>query len=111
VPLWWLVECALEFVVAAGIATYGNVAWWWLNRAVLGPYLLRPTDRVMEWITSAYGWLLRASLRSWPVVLGVGAALILLAAGMLWFDVLGRELTPSAPVKRSSPGTTKWKEC
>jgi multidrug efflux pump subunit AcrB len=100
VPMWWLVECALEFVLAAGLASYGNLAWWWLDKTVLGPCLLRPTDRLMAWTTTAYGRLLNAALRAWPTVLGVGAILILLAAGMLWFDVLGRELTPSEDQSR-----------
>src|SRR5205807_7903041 len=97
---WWLVESALEFAAAALLASYGNIGWWWLDRSVFGPCLLRPTDRLMDWTTRTYGGLLRGALARWRMVLGIGGGLIALAAGMLWFDVLGRELTPSEDQSR-----------
>src|SRR5262249_22238764 len=44
--------------------------------------------------------LLRWSLDYWGMVLAAGAALMVVAAAFLYFDVLGRELTPSEDQSR-----------
>src|SRR5207237_2193579 len=51
-------------------------------------------------LTGGYAWFLRVALRGWPAVLGVSVVLIALAGGMLYFDVLGRELVPSEDQSR-----------
>jgi multidrug efflux pump subunit AcrB len=97
---WWAAECAAEFSIGALFVCYGNVGYWLFDRFVLGPLVLRPVDALLGLTTRAYGVLLRASLAAWPVVLAVSLGLILAAAGMLYFDVLGRELTPSEDQSR-----------
>jgi HAE1 family hydrophobic/amphiphilic exporter-1 len=98
--LWWLAESAAEFGGAFLLVRYGRVAYGLLDRFLLGPLLVRPTDWVMERMTRGYGRLLRLSLTLWPVTLTAAAAVALLAAGMLYFNVLGRELTPSEDQSR-----------
>jgi multidrug efflux pump subunit AcrB len=97
---WWAAESAAEFSIAALIVCYGNVLYWLFDRFLLGPLLLWPVDRALELTTRAYAVLLRAALAAWPVVLLVSFGLILAAAGMLVFDVLGQELTPSEDQSR-----------
>jgi multidrug efflux pump subunit AcrB len=97
---WWTAECAAEFSIGALVVCYGNVGYWLFDRFVLGPLVLRPIDMLLGLTTRAYAVLLRASLAAWPVVLAVSIGLILAAAGMLYFDVLGRELTPSEDQSR-----------
>src|SRR5439155_6666194 len=97
---WWAAECAAEFSIGALVVCYGNVAYWVFDRFLLGPLLLRPIDAVLGLTTRAYAVLLRTSLAAWPVVLLVSVGLILAAAGMLYYDVLGRELTPSEDQSR-----------
>jgi HAE1 family hydrophobic/amphiphilic exporter-1 len=89
-----------EFLLTALLVRYGNVLYWVLDRFVLGPLLLRPIDWLLDKMTVAYARLLRLSLAAWPAVLAVGAVLILVAWGMIYFDVLGRELTPSEDQSR-----------
>jgi len=96
----WAVETAAEFAIGFGLMRYGNRAYWALDRWFLGPVLLRPTEWVLESMTAGYAILLRWSLRFWPVVLSMGASLILLAVLMLSYDVLGRELVPSEDQSR-----------
>jgi multidrug efflux pump subunit AcrB len=96
----WLVETAVEFGLAVLLMRYGTVLYWALDRFVLEPLLLRPTDWVLNKMTASYEVLLRWSLRLWGAVLFSGAVLIAVAVGMLYFDVLGRELVPSEDQSR-----------
>jgi len=97
---WWAAECAAEFSIGALVVCYGNVGYWLFDRFVLGPLVLRPVDALLGLTTRAYSVILRTALAAWPVVLAVSVGLILAAAGMLYFDVLGRELTPSEDQSR-----------
>src|SRR5262249_26503178 len=65
------------------------------DRYLIGPFILRPTDWVLEGMAVGYGWFLRLALRHWGVVLLGSALLIALAVGFLSFDILGREPAPS----------------
>src|SRR5262249_18158844 len=67
---------------------------------VLEPVLLRPTEWVLARMTAGYARLLGWSLRNWGAVLALGVALIVVAAGFLYFDALGRELVPSEDQSR-----------
>jgi multidrug efflux pump subunit AcrB len=90
----------LEFALAACVVRFGGLAWWALDRWVLGPLVLRPTDWVLERLAVAYRWLLAVSLRHWGVVLLGSGLLIALAVAFLYFDILGRELVPSEDQSR-----------
>src|SRR5205085_1201339 len=96
----WAAETALEFALAASLTRYGNLLYWALDRFLLEPLLIRPTEWVLEKMTVGYAWLLRWSLRYWGVVLGFGGSLIAIAFVFLYFDVLGRELVPSEDQSR-----------
>lgn len=96
----WLAETLGELLILALAIRYGQVVYSAFHRWVLDPILLRPTDWVLERMTTGYGWLLAVSLRIWPAVLVVCAGLIVFTAGMLWFNVLGTELTPSEDQSR-----------
>jgi HAE1 family hydrophobic/amphiphilic exporter-1 len=96
----WLLESSLEFALACLLTRHGNLLYWLLDRFFLEPVLLRPTEWVLERATASYAVVLRWSLRHWGIVLGLGAALILVVAGFIGFDVLGRELVPSEDQSR-----------
>jgi multidrug efflux pump subunit AcrB len=96
----WAVESAAEFLAGFLLARGGNQLWWALDRYVFEPLLIRPTEWLLTKTTTGYAWLLRRSLRWWPVVLLQGLALIVIAVVMLAFDVLGRELVPSEDQSR-----------
>jgi HAE1 family hydrophobic/amphiphilic exporter-1 len=98
--LWWLGAVAADFIAGFLLMRYGVVIYSWLDRFLLTPLLLRPTDWLLHRMTNGYAWLLRWSLRSWPFVLGVSSLLILLAVAFLAFNVLGQELTPSEDQSR-----------
>src|SRR5581483_86699 len=82
------------------LTRYGNGLYWLLERLILGPLLLRPTEWVLEKLTLLYAVTLRWSLRLWPAVLALGLVLILVAAAFLYFDLLGRELVPTEDQSR-----------
>ncbi|MCS6852939.1 MAG: efflux RND transporter permease subunit [Gemmataceae bacterium] len=96
----WLSESLTEAAAALVLVRYGPIGWWAADRFVLEPFLIRPTEWVLQRLTNGYGRLLAWSLRHWVTVLAGGAALIAVAAGMLAFDVLGRELVPSEDQSR-----------
>jgi hydrophobic/amphiphilic exporter-1 (mainly G- bacteria), HAE1 family len=98
--LWWGGVSAVEFALGFGLTRFGNVLYWALDRYVLEPVLLRPTEWALAKLTNGYAWLLGWSLRNWGVVLALGVGLIVVAAGFLYFDVLGRELVPSEDQSR-----------
>ena len=97
---WWLGITAVEFALAVVLTRYANAWYWALDRHVLEPYLLRPTDWVLARTTEGYAWLLDWSLRHWGVVLAQGGVLIALAGVFIGFDLLGRELVPSEDQSR-----------
>src|SRR5262249_15754158 len=96
----WAAESAAEFVLGFLLARYGNVLYWALDRFLLEPVLIRPTEWLLEKMTIAYAVLLRWALRFWGVVLLFSGGLIAIAFFMLYFDVLGRELVPSEDQSR-----------
>jgi HAE1 family hydrophobic/amphiphilic exporter-1 len=96
----WAVETAADGLLAMALARYGNVLYWALDRYLLEPLLIRPTEWLLHSLTVAYARLLRWSLRHWGVVLLQGGALIAVAFVFLYFDVLGRELVPSEDQSR-----------
>ncbi len=100
--LWggWIGETLIEAFVVLLLVRYTNVAYGFFHRWVLDPVLLRPLEWLIQKLTLGYTRLLRLSLRAWPVVLLVSLGLIVLAAGMLYFNVLGRELVPSEDQSR-----------
>src|SRR5262249_59304813 len=67
----WALESAAEFAVAAFLTRYGAVLWWALDRWVLEPFLLRPTEWLLERLTVWYAVTLRLALRAWVARLGV----------------------------------------
>ncbi len=101
-PPWllWVVETAAEFLLVALLVRYGNLLYWALDRFILEPLLLRPTEWALERITGGYARLLGWSLRNWGVVVAAGVLLTAVSGFMLAFDVLGRELTPSEDQSR-----------
>jgi HAE1 family hydrophobic/amphiphilic exporter-1 len=96
----WVVETLAEGLIAVLLARYGNVLYWALDRYLLEPLFIRPTEWLLLQLTAGYGWLLRWSLRHWGFVLLQGGALIAIAFAFLYFDILGRELVPSEDQSR-----------
>src|SRR5262249_32705832 len=74
--------------------------FWAVDRYFLGPFLIRPTDWVLEKLTSGYRKLLEWSLRHWAIVLTQSAVLIAIPVAFLYFNTLGRELVPSEDQSR-----------
>ncbi|GEM_PF-48864 len=99
-PGWWAGVCVGEFVLGALLVKFGNQGYWALDRWVLEPCLLRPTEWTLEKITHGYAHLLDWSLRYWGVVLGLGGGLMAIAFVFIYFDLLGMELTPSEDQSR-----------
>jgi multidrug efflux pump subunit AcrB len=99
--LWLgLAETAGEFVLVALLVRYGNVLYWALDRFLLSPLLLRPTDWLLEHLARWYRRLLELALKYWAVVLANSAALIAAAGAFLYFDLIGRELVPGEDQSR-----------
>jgi multidrug efflux pump subunit AcrB len=98
--LWWLTETLGEFLLTTLLIRYGNVLYWALDRFLLEPLLIRPTDWVLRKLTAGYSRLLAWSLRHWGLVLLQGAALIAIAVVFIQYDLLGRELVPSEDQSR-----------
>jgi multidrug efflux pump subunit AcrB len=96
----WIVETVAEFVVGFLLVRFANLGYWALDRFVLEPVLIRPTEWSLEKLTAGYGRLLRWSLGRWKAVMAASAALIAVAVYMLYADVLGRELVPSEDQSR-----------
>jgi len=97
---WWGSSIAVEFVVGLLLVRFGAAAYSKLDRYVLYPLLLRPTDWILAKTTQLYAWLLKQSLKMWPAVLILSVILILVAAAIIYFDVLGQELVPSEDQSR-----------
>ncbi len=98
--LWMTIETFLEMFLSILIVRYATVVYGLIHRWVIELILLRPIDWLLHGLTVAYAWLLRLSLRAWPVVLLASLLLILVAASMLYFNLLGRELVPSEDQSR-----------
>lgn len=94
----WPVESAAEFALGFLLTRYGNFLYWALDRFILSPLLIRPTDWCVTKLTHFYAWLLRWSLRCWGVILGCSGGLIALA--FVFLHLLGRELVPSEDQSR-----------
>src|SRR5207244_1989912 len=87
--LWWLGHTLLEFTLGVLLTRYGNLLYWALDRYVLEPLLIRPTEWVLVRLTVGYALLLRWALRHWGLVLLQGAGLVLVALAFFAFDLLG----------------------
>ncbi|MFO0841148.1 MAG: efflux RND transporter permease subunit [Gemmataceae bacterium] len=100
--LWTLTlaESVVEVALVVCLVRFGNLTWWAIDRWLLGPLVLGPTDWVLERLAVAYRRFLAVSLRHWGVVLLGSVLLIALAAAFLYFDILGRELVPSEDQSR-----------
>src|SRR5262249_40615699 len=90
VELVWLslAESVVEFSLLVCLVRFGNLGWWALDRWLLGPFVLRPTDWLLDRMAVGYRWLLTVSLRYWGVVLVGSVLLIALAGAFLYFDIL-----------------------
>jgi HAE1 family hydrophobic/amphiphilic exporter-1 len=99
-PAWWAAVSVLDFALGFLLTRFGNQLYWALDRFVLGPLLLWPMEWFLNKLTAGYAKLLDWSLRYWGVVLVQGAALILIALGFIYYDVLGTELVPSEDQSR-----------
>jgi multidrug efflux pump subunit AcrB len=97
---WWISITATEFILAALLMRFGNVAYWLLDRYFLNVFLLMPTEWVLAKMTSGYAWLLRWSLDWWWLILIKSGVLIAIALFFVVFDILGRELVPSEDQSR-----------
>jgi multidrug efflux pump subunit AcrB len=96
----WLLESCAEFGLTVSALRWGPSLFHFLDRYLLGPVLIRPTDWLMAQFTHAYWALLRWSLRvQWLIIL---AGLLLMAAAGLFihFDLIGTELVPSEDQSR-----------
>ncbi len=96
----WLAESAVECAAGFALMRWGNTLYWALDRYLLEPLLIRPTEWALEKLTALYAWQLRWALRNWRLVILQGAALMLLAAAFVYYDILGRELVPSEDQSR-----------
>jgi multidrug efflux pump subunit AcrB len=74
--------------------------YWALDRGLLEPLLLRPTEWLLARMTAGYAGLLAWSLRHWLFIVGQGVALIAVAVAFIVFGILGMELTPSEDQSR-----------
>jgi multidrug efflux pump subunit AcrB len=97
---WAIGKTVAEFLLVLPLVRYGHIGYWLVNRFVLEPVLLWPTNAFLNLTTKAYAFGLRWSLKVWPVVLAVSVALILFSAWMLYANVLGTELVPSEDQSR-----------
>jgi multidrug efflux pump subunit AcrB len=97
---WWGIETGLEVLIVVMVVRWGTTLYWMLNRFVLEPCLLRPTDWLMNGMTAGYARALGWSLRHWGVTLAASMLLVVGTGAMLWFNVLGRELVPSEDQSR-----------
>lgn len=71
-----------------------RVAYWFVDRWVMEPLVIRPIDFLMHWLTTGYTWLIRWSLRlKWLVTL-----ISLLIAGSALLFVFGCDIPLPAPV-------------
>lgn len=97
---WWAIAAATEFFVGFALIRYLGWLYSYVERFVLRPLLLTPVDWTLAKLTSWYQRSLRISLDHPSVILLCGLVLVLIAVGMLGFDVLGRELIPSEDQSR-----------
>src|SRR4051812_40171445 len=58
-----LAESAAEFVLVAFLVRFASQIWWALDHYLIGPFVLQPTDWVLEGMAVGYGWFLRLALR------------------------------------------------
>ncbi|MFO0877133.1 MAG: efflux RND transporter permease subunit [Gemmataceae bacterium] len=93
-------ETLVEFALILCLVRWGTLLWWLIDRFLLGPLLLGPTDWVLDQMARGYRWVLALSLRHWGVVMVGSFLLILLTVSFLYFDLLGRELVPSEDQSR-----------
>ena len=99
-PSLWIAVTALEFALGALLMRFGNRMYWALDRGLLEPLLLRPTEWLLARMTAGYAGLLAWSLRHWLFIVGQGVALIAVAVAFIVFGILGMELTPSEDQSR-----------
>jgi HAE1 family hydrophobic/amphiphilic exporter-1 len=97
---WWGVEIAAEIVVGFLAARYLALIYFFVDRYLLRPLLIRPMNRTIEFLVRVYARLLRWALRRKAVVLAGSGALIGVAVFFLYFGVLGQELIPSEDQSR-----------
>jgi multidrug efflux pump subunit AcrB len=97
---WWIAETAVEFLIALLLTRWGNQLYWGVDRWVLAPLFLKPTEWALQRVTSGYGSLLRWALRRWAVVLSISGVLIGIAVLFAFGGILGRELVPSEDQSR-----------
>ncbi|MFM7150475.1 MAG: efflux RND transporter permease subunit, partial [Gemmataceae bacterium] len=93
-------ETLAEMILAGLLVRHGHQVWWLVDRYLLGPLILRPTDWVLDRLAHGYRRVLQVSLRHWGIVLVLSGLLIGLAGAFLYFDILGRELVPSEDQSR-----------
>jgi HAE1 family hydrophobic/amphiphilic exporter-1 len=98
--LAWLAESIIEFSVASLLTRYGNILYWLLDRYFLEPFLIRPTEWLLEKATGGYRALLTWSFWHSGTVLAAGGALIVVAVVFAFSGILGRELVPSEDQSR-----------
>jgi HAE1 family hydrophobic/amphiphilic exporter-1 len=96
----WVAEMAAELVLVVLLTRYASILYWALDRFLLEPLLIWPTEWVLAKLTSLYAGLLRWSLRLWGGVLALGVGLIAVTVLFLAFNVLGMELVPSEDQSR-----------
>jgi HAE1 family hydrophobic/amphiphilic exporter-1 len=96
----WALECAAEFAAGFLLMKFGNVTYWLLDRFLLRPLLIWPTEWLLDVTTWVYAWSLRLALKLWWLVLLWGAGLAAVAVAFFAFDILGRELVPSEDQSR-----------
>lgn len=71
-----------------------NVAFWFVDRWVMEPFVIGPIDFVMHWLTTFYSWLIRWSLRlKWLVTL-----ISILIAGSAVLFIFGVDVPVPAPL-------------
>jgi multidrug efflux pump subunit AcrB len=90
----WLIQCLSELILVGLLVRYLTTIYWAFDRFLLTPLLLYPVDRLLYWLSRAYGVSLRWALAAWPIVLALSLFLIVLAGGMIYGNVLGTELVP-----------------
>jgi multidrug efflux pump subunit AcrB len=100
VGTWWAIEVFAEVLAGFLLTVYGGVFYWAIDRFLLTPVLIRPTETLLNLLTRAYARFLRFAMRHKGLVL-IGSAGVIAVAGLfLYFDLLGQELIPSEDQSR-----------
>src|SRR5262249_28931264 len=96
----WVLETLAELAVGFGLVRFGPWLVWALERWLLNPLLIWPTDWFMEKLTRAYSMLLGWSLRWKSLVVASSVGLIVLAWVFVHYQLVGTELVPSEDQSR-----------